>query len=444
MKERAMRRAQFFCLLVCLSAAAQQDPIPMSTELPGTPFFVKHNWYIGGMGSWDYVTLDAAAHRLYIAHDLVVQVVDLETGTLAGVISGFRQAHAVALDDDGEYGYVSDGPAHVVKVFGRNSLKVEATIPIFCSPRSIAFERRSKLVFAICGNISSAPPQSVPQSVKSPGGPAAPQAKQSQEPMSFSGTSHVVAIDSQTRRVVADIVIAGDLRFAEPDGEGQVYISAGSAQFAVERNGRTVQDSVPQRIVRLDAPSIAIEARRLIDEQARRESQPVSASRSAISMDWTSHEIPISLGRSLPLTNDCQDPQGLAADSVHRRLFVACGGQRFAVLESDTGNPIASLITGPGDDVIGYDPDHELIFVANGAGYGSLTIIRQDTTTDSYAVIQNLPTLARARTLAVDPSTDNVYLVTDYLGADLTQTTGFGTVKSVPIEGSFQVLMVGH
>jgi DNA-binding beta-propeller fold protein YncE len=445
-----MRRVPFFCLLVCLAAAAQQAPIPTSTELPGTPFFVKNKWFIGGAGSWDYVTLDAAAHRLYIAHDRVVQVVDVETGTLAGVISGFRQAHAVALDDDGEYGYVSDGPAGAVDVFDRKTLKVEAAIPILCSPRSIAFEPRSKLVFAICGSILSAPPQSpqsvpksAPQPAQSPGGDAMPSAKQKQAPASSSGASHVIAIDSQTRRVVADIVVPGDLRFAEPDGTGQVYISAGSAQSAVERNGRAEQDSVPQRIVSLDAPSIVIFARRQMDQkQAQRESQPAASA--SILIDWTSHAVPTSLARFLPLTNDCKAPQGLAADSQHHRLFAACSGQRFAVLDSDTGNPIASLITGPGDDVIGYDPDRELIFVANGAGYGSLTIISQDTTTDTYAVIQNLPTLARARTLAVDPSTGNVYLVTDYLGVDLTQTSGFGTVKSEPIQGSFQVLMVGH
>jgi hypothetical protein len=29
-------------------------------------------------------------------------------------------------------------------------------------------------------------------------------------------------------------------------------------------------------------------------------------------------------------------------------------------------------------------------------------------------------------------------------GADLTQAGGFGTAKSEPIQGSFQVLMVGH
>jgi hypothetical protein len=94
--------------------------------------------------------------------------------------------------------------------------------------------------------------------------------------------------------------------------------------------------------------------------------------------------------------------------------------------------------------VVGYDPDRNLIFSANGTGYGSLTIIQQDPNTDSYAVVQNLATSARARTLAVDPSTGLVYLVTDDMGLDLTPRGGFTTIKPTPVEGSFQVLVVGH
>jgi DNA-binding beta-propeller fold protein YncE len=114
------------------------------------------------------------------------------------------------------------------------------------------------------------------------------------------------------------------------------------------------------------------------------------------------------------------------------------------VVNTNTGAAEATLTTGPGDDVIGYDQDRGLIFVANGTGYGSLTIIRQDSTIDSYAVIQNLPTEERARTLAVDPSSGDVYLVTDFRGADLTKPGGIGTLKMVPVPGSFQVLVVGH
>ncbi len=54
---------------------------------------------------------------------------------------------------------------------------------------------------------------------------------------------------------------------------------------------------------------------------------------------------------------------------------------------------------------------------------GSLTIIRRNLT-DSYAVIQELPTQARARTLAVNPATGEVYLVTNVLGFDLTHKGG--------------------
>ena len=89
-------------------------------------------------------------------------------------------------------------------------------------------------------------------------------------------------------------------------------------------------------------------------------------------------------------------------------------------------------------------PDRGLIYSANGGGYGSLTIIQQDANTDSYAVIQNLPTLARARTLAVDPSSGVVYLVTDLRGVDLTKMGGIGTLHFDPIQGSFQVIVVGH
>jgi hypothetical protein len=59
-------------------------------------------------------------------------------------------------------------------------------------------------------------------------------------------------------------------------------------------------------------------------------------------------------------------------------------------------------------------------------------------------VIQNLPTRERARTLAVDPSTGDVYLVTDYYGVDLTKPGTIGSMKATPISGSFQVLVVGH
>ena len=55
-------------MLGCAIAAAQMAPIPTSTELSGRPYAIKKTWVIGGTGNWDYLTMDPAAHLLYIAH----------------------------------------------------------------------------------------------------------------------------------------------------------------------------------------------------------------------------------------------------------------------------------------------------------------------------------------------------------------------------------------
>jgi DNA-binding beta-propeller fold protein YncE len=431
------RRVLLICLLSCLPLSAQVAPIPAATDLPGSPFFIKKTWYIGGAGNWDYLTVDASAGLLYIAHAQNVQVVDINSGSVVAEIPSFREARAIALDDTGDYGYVSDGAAGDVVVFDRHTFKIQSTVPIYCSPRSIAFEPRNKLVFAICGAGGAATRPSPAQN--QPAGTHVSRPNQNPAPTNLSGTSHVVVIDATSGNILADIDIAGDFRFAASDGEGQVWVTVGSVTQTRLVDRTPVDDSFPPRIARLDASAIAAAAQRALQKQSPESSPP-----QPLQIDFGHEANPASLVRFLRLTSACGNPQDLAIDGKDQRLFVACEDQQFVVVNAITGALVASLVTGPGDDVIGYDRDRGLIFVANGAGYGSLTIIRQDQTTDSYAVVQNLPTEERARTLAVDPSSGDVYLVTDFQGADLTTPHGIGTMKMVQVPGSFQVLVVGH
>jgi DNA-binding beta-propeller fold protein YncE len=427
------------CLLACFPVVAQQAPIPTATELPGSPFSIKKTWFIGGAGNWDYLTIDPAAKILYIAHGSTVQIVDVDSGSLVREIKGFREAHSIALDDTGKFGYVSDGPAGEVKVFDRQTFQIESAIPISCFPRSIAFEPASKLVFAICGAgaASSAVQPTVVHTPRTSS--VAPRPNENPQQASASGISHIVAIDTGRNRVAADIAIAGDFRFAQPDGYGLMYVSVGAVQQNFIRDRLPVQENFPPRIAKLDGPAIAAEAERHREAQA-----PQTAGAETLHIDWSHEPSPGSLVRFLKLDSSCENPQGLAVDRKDARLFAACESQRFAVLDGNTGSVIASLTTGPGDAVVAYDRDRGMIFVANGTGYGSLTIISQDATTDSYAVIQNLPTQERARTLAVDSASGEVYLVTDFHGVDLTKTGGIGSLHSDPVPGSFQVLVVGQ
>jgi hypothetical protein len=118
---------------------------------------------------------------------------------------------------------------------------------------------------------------------------------------------------------------------------------------------------------------------------------------------------------------------------------------KLMVLNGGTGELVATLPIGSGVDAVAYDAGRGLIFSANGGGDGSLTIIRQDVT-DTYNVVQTLPTQQRARTLAIDPTRGELYLVTVLSGAALSRppTGGIGSLKVAPVDGSFQVLVVGN
>ena len=143
MRTRVLCRWLVVWLLAGAALIAQQAPIPAATELPGRPFAIKKNWVIGGNGNWDYLTLDPDARQLFIAHQSRVQVVDIDAGNVVGEVTGFSEAHSVALDPNGQVGYVSDGRANLIRIFDRRTFQVLGTIQLPASPRALVFDGRA-------------------------------------------------------------------------------------------------------------------------------------------------------------------------------------------------------------------------------------------------------------------------------------------------------------
>jgi DNA-binding beta-propeller fold protein YncE len=421
----------FSYLLACPPLPAQQPPQP--TDLPSHPFFIKQTWIIGGVGAWDYMTIDPVAERLYIAHGHAVQVVDVKSGSVVGQISGLGEAHSIALDDSGEFGYISDGAAGKVVAFDRRTLQTVATIESNPNPRALVFEPRTKLLFAVRTDPGPATP--TPAKPRTTLRPAVRPEPVRQPPANPHATSSVTVIDTQTQALLGQVLLSGTLGFAQADGRGQVFVTV------TDRN----------EIVRLDAESVASLMREHPSPAASpapaspiptpAAHAPANQSMRGITLDWSDgHPAQVHL---FSLGPGCTDPRSLAVDSAHARLFVACSNMKMVIVNAESGAHVAALSTGPGVEAVGYDPASGLIFTANGGADGSLTIIRQNVT-DSYSVIQNLPTRQRAHTLAVNSDTGQVYLVTDLLGMNLTQPGGIGTLQTNPVNGSFQVLVVGN
>ena len=62
---------------------------------------------IGGTGGWDYLAVDSGAHRLYVSHSDRVEVIDTDSGKVAGVITGLSGVHGIAIASDLKRGYIS-------------------------------------------------------------------------------------------------------------------------------------------------------------------------------------------------------------------------------------------------------------------------------------------------------------------------------------------------
>src|SRR6266581_7955713 len=78
----------------------------------------------GGGEYFDYITVDAAARRVYLSHGTEVKVVDADSGDLVGTLSGLKRCHGVALVKDLGKGFITDGEAAKVFIFDIARLKV--------------------------------------------------------------------------------------------------------------------------------------------------------------------------------------------------------------------------------------------------------------------------------------------------------------------------------
>ena len=121
-------------------------------------------------------------------------------------------------------------------------------------------------------------------------------------------------------------------------------------------------------------------------------------------------------------TAPCASPSSIAMDRPNRRLFIGCRSKVMAVMNADTGQVITTLPIGDHVDATAFDASSQLVFNSNGEG--TITVIHQDSP-DKYSVAETVKTLPKAKTMALDPKTHQLFL-----------STAEGT--------QFEVLVVGH
>jgi DNA-binding beta-propeller fold protein YncE len=136
----------------------------------------------------------------------------------------------------------------------------------------------------------------------------------------------------------------------------------------------------------------------------------------------------------------CLKPTGLALDKTRHRLFSVCENQVLAITDAVSGKQVATAAIGAGPDAAAYDAWRGRVLSSNGAG--SLSIIRQ-TSADRYAGTVTVPTMKGARTMALDPVSGKVYLVSAEFGPTPPATADTPRPRPPVTPGTFTLLMVG-
>ena len=105
---------------------------------------------------------------------------------------------------------------------------------------------------------------------------------------------------------------------------------------------------------------------------------------------------------------------GLALDTKNNILFAACRDKNnMIILSAADGHIITDLPIGNGCDGATFNPETMEAFSSQGDG--TLTVIKEDSPT-SFAVEQTVATPARAKTLTLDPKTNQIFSITAEYG----------------------------
>jgi DNA-binding beta-propeller fold protein YncE len=198
------------------------------------------------------------------------------------------------------------------------------------------------------------------------------------------GSGTTTALDAATGEVLGTLTLGGKPEFAVADGHGGVFVN--------------LEDS--STVVAFDAATLAPRSR------------------------W-----PLAPG---------EEPTGLAIDRAHQRLFVGCHNQQMIVMDSGSGRVVASVAIGAGVDGVAFDSTAALAFSSNGDG--TLTVVKEESP-ERFSVVANVATRRGARTLALDPVTHRVYLVTADFGPTPPATPEHPRPRPPMVPNTFQVLI---
>jgi len=164
-----------------------------------TPYRITHTYLLGGDGSWDYVVPDPPHHRLFIARQNRVMVVDADTGKLLGEVTGIQGAHGTAVAEASGHGFATSGNDQSVVMFDLKTYHALGRIPAAEDADAILYDAPSNRVFTLNGDAHSS-----------------------------------TVIDAKAGKLITNIPLGGKPEYGVSAGDGKIYANLTDTSEVVE------------------------------------------------------------------------------------------------------------------------------------------------------------------------------------------------------------------
>jgi len=167
-------------------------------------YHVTHTYLLGGAGRWDYVVPDPPSHRIYIARENRLMVVDQDSGKLFGEVLDVHGAHGTAIVEKTGHGFVTSSEDKSVVMFDLKTFKVLGRIPAAEDADAALFDAPSNRVFTLNGDAHSS-----------------------------------TVIDPRAGTLITNIPLGGKPEYGVSAGDGKVYANLNDINEIVEIDAKT-------------------------------------------------------------------------------------------------------------------------------------------------------------------------------------------------------------
>jgi DNA-binding beta-propeller fold protein YncE len=181
----------------------------VTTAAPAAPTYRVVEQIKAADGGWDILSVDPAAHRLYIGRRDSVTAVDLASGKVTDKLAPADGGHsALAIPGTGDV-LVTNGIANTTTIVDGRTGQLRATIATGKKPDAATWDPATRSVW-----------------VMTP------------------GDGNITVVDPATAKALATVQVGGSLEFAAVDGRGKLYVNV------EDRNDVAVIDTRTRKLLR--------------------------------------------------------------------------------------------------------------------------------------------------------------------------------------------------